>query len=195
MRKIVLLSFLTLDGVVQAPGGREEDVSGGFKHGGWVTPFFDESLGQEMEKQMAGPFDLLLGHKTYDIFASYWPYHLDEWPGLVNAMKYVVSRHPVKGRWDGTSGVTGGVPAQIRALKALDGPVIQVHGSGEMAQTLFEHGLVDELWLKFFPITLGQGKRLFGPGTRPANFRLTSSSVTPGGVLLARYEKTNEVQP
>ncbi len=194
MRKIIVVMFVTLDGVVQAPGGPEEDTEGGFKHGGWVSPYFDEQLGTVMHEQMTVPFDLLLGRKTYEIFASYWPSHESEWPGINSVTKYVVSHSLRDPKWDKTVFIKDNVMEEIRRLKQQNGPDLQVYGSSNLLQTLLRHDLVDQLWLKIFPITLGQGKRLFGEGTIPAAFRLTHTMATPGGVIVANYERAGEVK-
>lgn len=196
MRKIVVLTFLSLDGVMQAPGGPEEDPSGGFKYGGWTVPYFDDDAGKVMGEQMSGTFDLLLGSKTYDIFASYWPHQKDNPISTIfgKATKYVVSDGPLTIDWENTELVDGDVVSKLKALKTGDGPMLQVHGSGDMIQTLLKNDLVDELWLKIFPITLGSGKRLFGDGTIPAAFKLTSSTVTPSGVIVASYQRAGDVK-
>jgi dihydrofolate reductase len=191
MRKIILLSFITLDGVMQAPGGPQEDTSGDFAYGGWVTPYFDEEAGELMDKQMQ-PADLLLGRKTYDIFAAYWPQRADQWQGINDVTKYVVSTTLDQSDWQNTVFLND-VDA-IKKLKASEGGDIQVHGSGVLAQTLLEHDLVDELWLKTFPITLGQGKKLFADGTIAAAFALTSSAVTSQGVIFANYKRAGTVK-
>lgn len=191
MRKIIVLSFITLDGVMQAPGGPEEDVSGGFKYGGWTVPYFDETAGEIMAGQMK-PTDLLLGRKTFDIFASYWPQHADDWPGINDVTKYVVSTNPTESEWS-NSVFLGGVE-DIEKLKNSDGPDLQVHGSGQLIQTLLQHDLVDELWLKIFPLTLGQGKKLFAEGAIPAAFELIDSKVTPTGVIFANYKRAGQVK-
>jgi dihydrofolate reductase len=196
MRKIIVLSFITLDGVMQAPGGPEEDTSSGFKYGGWTAPYFndaDEAASEMMAKQMKSA-DLLLGRKTYDIFAGYWPEHADMWPDINDVTKYVVSDSPVELAWQNSELITGDVVARIRELKAGEGSDLQVHGSGVLAQTLFENDLVDELWLKTFPITLGTGKRLFADGTIAAAFTLTDSLVTPNGVIFANYKRAGDVK-
>ena len=160
MRKLIVLSFISLDGVMQAPGGPEEDTSGGFKFGGWSVPYFDDYLGQQMAEQMGHPFDLLLGRRTYDIFASYWPQVADETGrGINEATKYVVSHRRVDTDWKKTVLIDGDAVARIENLKAEEGPELQVHGSGNLIQTLLKHDLVDELWLKTFPLVLGAGKR------------------------------------
>lgn len=194
MRKIIVLTFITIDGVMQAPGGPEEDTSGGFKHGGWAVPYFDDFLGKVMGEQMSRPFDLLLGRKTFEIFASYWPHHEDEEPGINKATKYVASNTLTRHEWNKSVFLKGDVVEEIKKLKAQDGPELQVHGSGNFIQTLLKHDLIDELWLKIFPITLGPGKRLFAAGTIPSSFTLSDSKVSPGGVIIASYQRAGEVQ-
>ncbi len=190
MRKIIVLSFITLDGVMQAPGGPEEDISGGFSYGGWVAPYFDEAAGRVMEKQMK-PADLLLGRKTYEIFAGYWPEHAAEWPGINDVTKYVMSGTLKKTDWENSVIINSLV--DIQKLRNSEGTDIQVHGSGELIQLLLKHDLVDELWLKIFPLTLGKGKKLFGNGTVPAAFALTENLVTPKGVIIANYIRAGQV--
>jgi len=191
MRKIIVLSFITLDGVMQAPGGPEEDTSGGFKYGGWVTPYFDEASGKIMEKQLK-PSDYLLGRKTFEIFASYWPEHNDFWPGINDGTKYVLSNTMKKSNWKNSVFLTS--VDDIKKIKESEGADLQVHGSGELIQTLLKHDLVDELWLKIFPITLNKGKRLFGNGTIPAAFTLTDNTVTPSGIIIANFKRAGEVK-
>jgi dihydrofolate reductase len=191
MRKIIVLSFITLDGVMQAPGGPEEDTSGGFKFGGWVTPYFDEASGKVMEKQLK-PADYLLGRKTFEIFASYWPEHVDYWPGINDGTKYVLSRTMKKSDWKNSVFLKS--VDDIKEIKKSEGADLQVHGSSKLIQTLLKHDLVDELWLKIFPITLGTGKSLFGEGTIPAAFTLTESTVTPSGVIIANYKRAGKVK-
>jgi dihydrofolate reductase len=193
MRNIVVLSFITLDGVMQAPGGPEEDPSGSFQYGGWTVPYFDEALGTVMAEQMTGPFALLLGRKTFEIFASYWPQHADGWPGINEATKYVVSNTLREDEWSNSVFINGNAVEEIKKLKAQDGPPLQVHGSGNLIQTLLKYDLVDELWLKTFPITLGEGKRLFEDGTSPAAFRL-EETTTSSGVIVANYKRDGEVK-
>ncbi len=193
MRKIIVLSFITLDGVMQAPGGPQEDTSGGFKYGGWTVPYFDEFSGALMGEQMKQPFDLLLGRKTYEIFASYWPEHADGWPGVNETTKYVASNTLTNPQWNNSVVLSGDVVVQLKKLKTEDGPDLQVHGSGNFIQTLLKNDLVDELWLKIFPITLGGGKKLFAEGTIPAAFTLTDSKVSPSGVIFANYKRAGEV--
>ncbi|HEV2412227.1 MAG TPA: dihydrofolate reductase family protein [Candidatus Saccharimonadales bacterium] len=198
MRKLVLLTFISLDGVMQAPGGPEEDTSGGFKYGGWTFPYFDEFLGNVMGKQMGMPFDLLLGRKTYDLFASFWPKQDTKTnpaaEPLNKATKYVAANTTIKLGWENSVLLEGDVVAKIRDLKAQDGPILQVHGSSNLIQTLLKNDLVDELWLKIFPVTLGKGKRLFGDGTIPAAFKLSECESSPKGVIVATYERAGEVK-
>jgi dihydrofolate reductase len=195
MRKLVVLTFVSLDGVMQAPGGPDEDVSGGFELGGWTVPFADDVMGETMAKQMGQPFDLLLGRKTFDIFAGYWPQHNNEVGKPINkATKYVVTHGEVDTSWEKTVPVTGDVVGELRKLKEGDGPMLQVYGSSVLIQTLLEHDLVDELWLKTYPVTLGKGKRLWGKGVRPATWKLTESVVTPSGVIVASYARGGEVK-
>lgn len=194
MRKLIVLSFITLDGVMQAPGGPEEDASGGFTYGGWTVPYFDDFSGNVMGEQMEQPFNLLLGRKTFEIFASYWPQHEANWPGINGATKYVVSNTLSKHDWKNSIFIKGDVVEGIKKLKMQDGPDLKVWGSGNLIQTLLKHDLVDELWLKIFPITLGSGKRLFAEGTIPAAFKLTESKVTPSGVVFANYTRAGEVK-
>lgn len=194
MRKIIVTEFVTLDGVVQAPGGPTEDTSGGFKHGGWTVPYFDDFSGNVMGEQMKQPFNLLLGRKTFEIFASYWPQHEDQWHGINDAVKYVVSNTMDKHEWKNSVFIKGDVVEKIKKLKSQDGPDLKVWGSGNLVQTLLNHDLVDELWLKIFPVTLGMGKRLFAEGTIPAAFKLTDSKVSPSGVIIVNYERAGEVK-
>jgi dihydrofolate reductase len=196
MREIIVLSFITLDGVMQAPGGPEEDTSGGFEYGGWVVPYFDDVSGKVMEKQMK-PADLLLGRKTFEIFAGYWPEHENEWPGISNVTKYVMSgtmkkSDPIAIGWKNSVFLNS--LADIEKLKKSKGSDIQVHGSGELIQLLLKNDLVDELWLKIFPVTLGKGKKLFDNGTIPAAFTLIESLVTPTGVIIANYKRAGKVK-
>lgn len=196
MRKIIVQEFITLDGVMQAPGGPEEDTSSGFKYGGWTAPYFSEA-GKEadrfMQKVMESA-DLLLGKKTYEIFAGYWPEHADIWPGINDVTKYVVSDVPMELTWKNSELITGDVVARIREIKAGEGSVLKVIGSGNLAQTLFKEDLVDEMYLMTFPITLGTGKRLFGEGTIPAAFAVTDSLVTSNGIIFANYKRAGEVK-
>ena len=196
MRKLIVLSFITLDNVMQAPGGPEEDPAGGFEHECWVVGYFDDFLLNVMIKQTSKPFDLLLGRKTYEIFAAHWPYvDADQDPfaaKLNNAKKYVASKTLTKLDWNNSELINGDVPEGIKRIKEQDGPEIQVHGSSNLVQTLLKHDLVDELWLKIFPVTLGTGKRLFAEGTIPAGFKLLESGISPSGVIIASYERSGE---
>lgn len=197
MRKIVVLSFISLDGVMQAPGGPEEDTSSDFKYGGWTVPYSDDTSGQLMSEQMSMPFDLLLGRKTYDIFASYWPKQDPTGPvakPFNEATKYVVSNSSPELSWEKSVLIDGDIVTKLKEMKQQDGPMLQVHGSGKMIQTLLENDLVDELWLKIFPVTLGPGKKLFAEGTMPAGFGLTESHITPSGVIFANYKKAGDVK-
>lgn len=190
MRKIIVSEFITLDGVMQGPGGPEEDTSGGFRYGGWTAPYFDEAAGKIMEKQMV-PADYLLGRKTYEIFASYWPEHGESWPGIIQGTKYVLSKTLKKSGWKNSVFLES--LADIQKLKNSEGSDIQVWGSGKLVQLLLKNDLVDEFWLKIHPVTLGEGERLFDSGAIPAAFTLTESSVTPTGVIIVNYQRAGEV--
>lgn len=198
MRKLIVLSFITLDGVMQAPGGPEEDPTGGFQYGGWVFPYFDDFLGMVMDKQMNKAFDLLLGRRTYEIFAAHWPYvNTDGDPvaaGINKAKKYVASRTLTRLDWSNSELIKGDAAEEVKKLKEQEGPEIQVHGSAGLIQTLLKHDLVDELWLKIFPVTLGRGKRLFAEGTIPVGFKLLESEISPNGVIVANYARAGEVR-
>ncbi len=195
MRKIVVLTFVTLDGVMQAPGGPEEDPSEDFEFGGWQAPYTggdDDTI----TKLMSVPFDLLLGRKTYDIFAGYWPKR-NAGPVATpfnKAMKYVVSDNDVKLTWKESTQIDGDVVGKLKALKKEDGPVLHVWGSSVLIQTLLKNDLVDELWLMTYPITLGKGKRLFRDGTIPAAFELVEGKILPNGVVVANYKRAGDVQ-
>lgn len=189
MRKIKVLTFLSMDGVLQGPGGPDEDASGNFKYCGWTVPYFDGFLGEIMSEQMKQPFNLLLGRTTYDIFAAHWPHHAEEWPGINESTKYVVSKQDLDLSWENSVQLKGDFVTEIERLKSEDGPDLYVYGSGQLAQALFQHDLIDELWLKIFPITLGTGKRLFDEGTLPARYELKESSVSPKGVIVANYKR------
>jgi len=190
MRKIIVLSMISLDGVMQAPGGPQEDTSGGFKYGGWTASYGDEVFGKAIQEELE-PADYLLGRKTFEIFASYWPQHADFWPGINEGAKYVLSQTMERSDWKNTiflKSVDG-----IKKLKNLEGADIQVWGSSKLIQLLLKHDLVDELRLKVYPVTLGEGKRLFEGGAIPAAFTLTESQVTTKGVILANYKRAGEV--
>jgi dihydrofolate reductase len=195
MRKIVVFTMLSLDGVMQAPGGPEEDTSGGFQYGGWTVPYSDESFGKVIGEELSVPFDLLLGRKTYEIFAGYWPKHTGSIAGPFNtAKKYVVSGKGVDLTWKESILIHDDVVSRIKALKEEDGPMFQVHGSSVLIQTLLRNDLVDELRLRIFPVTLGSGKRLFAEGTIPAAFELMDSEALPSGVILANYKRFGDLK-
>src|SRR6516165_804450 len=197
MRQINVLTFVSMDGVMQGPGGPEEDTSGGFSHGGWSVGYFDDAVGQEMGKEMGRPFDLLLGRRTYDIFASHWPRVTEPGAdmGINKARKYVATNRPLSTSWEGTAvRLDGDVADAVRKLKAGSGPELQVHGSGTLIQTLLGADLVDELWLKIFPVTIGSGRRLFAEGTRYAGFALVETSASPSGVIVAKYRRAGDVK-
>lgn len=194
MRKIIVLSFISLDGVMQAPGGPDEDKSSGFKYGGWTASYGDEVFGKVMKKQME-PADLLLGRKTFEIFAGYWPEHADYWPRINEVTKYVVSRTMKKSdpiEWKNS--VLLKSVADIKKLKNSKGSDIKVWGSGELVQTLLKNDLVDVLCLKIYPVTLGKGKKLFAGGTIPAAFTLTGSIATPSGIIIANFKRAGKVK-
>lgn len=195
MRRLIISTFLTLDGVMQAPGGPGEDDSGGFRFGGWSVNHWDEMMGEVMDRYLGVPFDLLLGRKTYDIFAAYWPDAPEEAGSkpLNDATKYVASRGRPALDWERSVLLEGDVAAAVARLKEEDGPELQVHGSGDLAQTLIRHGLVDEYRLWFFPLVLGSGKRLFADGTIPSVLRLEDSAVSSTGVVMSTYVAGGEV--
>ncbi len=193
MRKIIVLNRITLDGVLQAPSG-PEDTSNNFTYGGWTVPYSDDFLGKIFREQMSKPFDLLLGRKTFEIFASYWPHHEDRWPGVNEATKYVASHTLTMHEWRNSVFLKGDVPGAIKKLKQQGGPDLKVYGSGNLIQTLLQHDLIDEFWLKIYPITLGKGKRLFAEGTIPAAFTLLESKTSPGGVIAATFKRAGEVK-
>jgi len=196
MRKIIVQEFITLDGVMQVPGGPEEDPSSDFKYGGWTAPYFaeaDEAAGDFMAKWMKST-DILIGRKTFDIFAAYWPEHADMWPGIQDVTKYVMSTTLAENKTDWKNVVFMNSVDDLKKLKDSEGTDIKVHGSGNLAQTLFKHDLVDECCLMTFPITLGTGKRLFSEGTIPAAFTLTGSLITPNGVIFANYKRAGAVK-
>jgi dihydrofolate reductase len=195
MRKLIVSTFLTLDGVLQAPGGPEEDDSGGFQQGGWSANYWDDQMGEVMGQAMSRPFDLLLGRKTYDIFAAYWPTAPEDAGGkpLNDATKYVASRSHPKLDWSTSVLIEGDAAEGIAALKKEDGPELQVHGSGNLIQTLLRHNLVDEYRLWVFPLVIGSGKRLFADGTVPAGLRLIDHKVSSTGVTIGTYEPAGEI--
>jgi dihydrofolate reductase len=194
MRRIIIQEFITLDGVMQAPGGPDEDTTSGFNYGGWTAPYFndaDQEAGALMQKWMQ-PADLLLGRKTYEIFAAYWPEHADMWPGIMDVTKYCVSTTLDKSDWQKSEFLK--TVEDIKKTKDSDGGDINVIGSGNLVQTLLKHDLVDEMRLMMFPITLGTGKRLFDDGAMPVAFELTESLVSSNGVFFASYKRAGEVK-
>jgi dihydrofolate reductase len=191
MRKITVLSFITLDGVMQAPGGPEEDSSGGFKYGGWTAPYSDEVSGKFMQKQME-PADLLLGRKTFEIFAGFWPEHASQWPGVNEVTKYVLSNTMDKTDWQNSEFLTS--LEDIEKLKGSAGADLKVWGSSGLVQLLLKHDLVDELWLNIHPVLLGKGKKLFDSDAVPAAFTLADSVITPSGVIMANYKRAGDVE-
>jgi dihydrofolate reductase len=195
MRKLIVSTFLTLDGVMQAPGGPGEDASGGFEQGGWSVTFWDEMMGEVMGAAMSVPFDLVLGRRTYDIFAAHWPNAGDE-PGadlLNGAVKHVASRTRPDLEWSNSVLIEGDAAEGVAALKQADGPELQVHGSSDLIQTLVRHGLVDEYRLWVFPVVVGAGKRLFGEGTVPAALKLVDSTISSTGVVIGTYVPAGEL--
>jgi dihydrofolate reductase len=195
MRKLLINTFLTLDGVMQAPGGPEEDPTGGFTHGGWSVNYWDDLMGQVMDDATSKSFDLLLGRKTYEIFAAHWPYATDPMADKLNsARKYVASTTLDTVEWQNSTLIVGDVASEVARLKEQTGPEIQVYGSSELIQTLREHDLVDEYRLWIFPVVLGSGKRLFADGAVPAGLKLVDSKTSTSGVLIATYERAGEVQ-
>lgn len=191
MRKITVMSFLTMDGVMQAPGGPDEDKTSGFKYGGWQAPYFDETSAKNMEKLMK-PVDILLGRKTFDIFESYWPKHADAWPGINDVTKYCVSKTKKTSDWQNSVFLKS--VEDVKKLKKSKGSDIKIWGSSKLIQSLLKNDLVDEMWLITHPLTLGTGKKLFEEGTIPAAFKLIESSVTPKGVIFAHYKRAGKVK-
>ncbi len=191
MRKIIVISMITLDGVMQAPGGSKEDESEGFIFGGWTAPYENDASGEIWQEQMKAA-DLLLGRKTYEIWANYWPEHASNWPGINEVTKYVLSNTIEKSDWKNTVFLKS--LADIKKLKNGSGSDIKVWGSSKLIQLLLKHDLVDEFWLNIYPLTLGTGKKLFDDGPIPAAFTLTESTVTPSGVIMANYKRAGEVK-
>ncbi|HEY1615209.1 MAG TPA: dihydrofolate reductase family protein [Rhizomicrobium sp.] len=198
MRKILVATFTSLDGVMQAPGGPQEDPAGGFKFGGWTAPYFDEALGASMGEIFGRPFDLLLGRKTYEIFAAHWPYVTDPndpIAGLFNQVtKFVASRSRPTLRWKNSQLLGEDTVASLTNLKSENGPDLLVQGSSELLQTLWENSLVDEFSVLTFPVVLGSGKRLFGSGTMPVGLKLVKSRAYPTGVIVANYRPDGAVK-
>jgi dihydrofolate reductase len=191
MRKIIVLSMLTLDGVMQAPGGTKEDTSGGFKYGGWTAPYGDRVFSKAVQKELKQNADYLLGRKTFEIWESYWPKHSDFWPGINKGMKYVFSNTRKKSDWNNSEFIRN--VAGIKKIKSSGRSNIQVWGSSKLIQLLLKNDLVDELRLKIYPLTLGKGKKLFNDGAIPAAFTLVESRVTPSGIILANYKRAGKV--
>jgi dihydrofolate reductase len=195
MRKLIVNTFLTLDGVMQAPGGPEEDTSGGFEHGGWSFGYWDQAMGEAMGEFMGKPFDLVLGRKTYEIFAAHWPRSQEDGAAELNgATKHVASTTSTQLDWQNSYLIEGDVVAGVRALKEQDGPELQVHGSATLLQTLIGSGLVDEFRVWIFPVVLGAGKRLFGDGTVPAGLELVEAQASSSGVIMTTYRTGAEIK-
>ncbi len=193
MRSVIVLEHVSIDGVIQSPGGANEDTSGDFAYGGWIAPYSDESLGTLLRRQMNLPFDLLLGRKTFEIWEPYWPRHADEWPGVNTATKYIASNTRTSSEWQPSVFLNGDTVEKVAELKQQPGPDLHVWGSGNLIQTLTKHDLVDAFWLMIYPVTLGSGKRLFADGTIPAAFKVTESKVTSNGVIVVNYERAGAI--
>jgi dihydrofolate reductase len=195
MRKLIVQTFVTLDGVMQAPGGPEEDDSGGFAQGGWSVNYWDEQMGQVMDEATSTPFAMVLGRKTYDIMAAHWPHAPEETGAKTfnDATKYVASRSHPRLEWSNSVLIEGDAAEGLAALKQEDGPELQVHGSGNLIQTLLRHNLVDEFRLWVFPLVIGSGKRLFAEGTIPSGLKLVDSKVSTTGVVMGTYESAGEI--
>jgi dihydrofolate reductase len=195
MRKLIVSTFLTLDGIMQAPGGPEEDDSGGFEHGGWSVNYWDDLMGEVMTEAFNFPFDLLLGRRTYEIFSAYWPDAPEEAGAkpLNDATKYVASRSRPELTWSPSVLLEGDAAEGVAALKQEEGPELQVHGSGDLIQTLMRHRLVDEYRLWAFPLVIGSGKRLFSHGTIPAGLKLVDTKISTTGVVIGTYEPAGEI--
>ena len=193
MRRVIVLEHISLDGVIQAPGGPEEDTSGGFAYGGWIAPYSDAILGTVLRRQMNLSFDLLLGRKTFGIWAPYWPQHADAWPGVNAATKYVASNTMTSHEWQPSVFLSGDIAGEVANITQQLGPDLHVWGSGNLIQTLIKHDLIDAFWLMIYPITLGVGKRLFADGTIPMALKVTDSQVTPNGVIVVNYERAGAI--
>lgn len=194
MRKIIVLEHISMDGVIQAPGGPQEDPSNGFAYGGWISAYSDKNIGEALRKQMNSQFDLLLGRKTFDIWEPFWPQHADAWQNVMTATKYVASNTRSTSDWNPTVFLSGDIAAKVKEIKQGQGPDIHVWGSGNLLQTLIKHDLVDTFWLMIYPVTLGSGKKLFADGTIPAAFKVTESIVGSSGVIVVNYERAGEVR-
>jgi dihydrofolate reductase len=193
MRKIIVLEHISIDGVIQAPGGPDEDTSDGFAYGGWAGSYADEIGGTALRKQMNLPFDLLLGRKTFDIWEPYWPKHADAWPGVNAATKYVASNTMTSSEWQPSVFLKGDIAEKVAKIKQEQGPDLHIWGSGNLLQTLIKRDLVDVFWLMIYPVTLGAGKRLFADGTIPAAFKVTETIVTSTGVIFVTYERAGAI--
>jgi dihydrofolate reductase len=195
MRKIIVLEHISLDGVIQAPGGPDEDTCDGFAYGGWAGPYHDqdEAIETALNKMLNMPLDLLLGRKTFDIWAAFWPQHGDIWPGVNTATKYVASNTKTSSDWQPSVFLNGDIAEKVAKIKQQEGPDLHVWGSGDLLQTLIKHDLVDVFWLMIYPITLGAGKRLFADGTIPAAFKVTESIVGSNGVIVVNYERAGAI--
>lgn len=189
MRKLTVLEHISLDGVIQAPSGTDEDRSGGFAYGGWASSYSDPILDALVKRQLDLPVDLLLGRKTFEMWSLYWPQHGDIWPRINQATKYVASRTMTSHTWQTSVFLNGDVAEEVAEIKQQQGPDLHVWGSSNLLQTLLKHDLVDEFWLMIFPVTVGSGKRLFGEGTIPAAFKVTEGQVTPSGVIVMTYAR------
>ncbi len=193
MRKIIVLEHISMDGVIQAPGGPDEDPSGGFAYGGWIASYSDEIFGTLLRSQISLPFDLLLGRTTFEIWEPYWPLHADAWPGASTATKYVASNTRTSSKWQPSVFLNGDIAEKVAKIKQQPGPDLNVWGSGNLIQTLMKHDLVDSFWLMIYPVTLGNGKRLFAGGAIPAAFKVTESTVTSKGVIVVNYERAGAI--
>jgi dihydrofolate reductase len=193
MRKLIVLEHISIDGVIQAPGGPQEDPSNGFTYGGWAGNYDDDIIGTALRKKMNLPFDLLLGRKTFENWASHWPQHGNAWPGVNPATKYVASNTLTSHEWKPSVFLNGDIAEKVAKLKQGPGPDLNVWGSGNLLQTLIKHDLVDAFWLMIYPITLGTGKSLFAEGTIPAAFKVTESIVGSSGIIVVNYERAGAI--
>ena len=195
MRQLIVQTFLTLDGVMQAPGGPGEDDDGGFAYGGWSVNYWDDQMGQVMGEATSRPFAMVLGRRTYDIMAAYWPTAPEETGAKVfnDATKYVATHRPLTPEWSNSVQIEGDAADGLAALKAEDGPELQVHGSANLIQTLLAHNLVDQFRLWVFPVVIGSGKRLFADGTMPSGLRLVDHKVSTTGVVMGTWEPAGEI--
>ncbi|MBL8089660.1 MAG: dihydrofolate reductase family protein [Anaerolineales bacterium] len=194
MRKIIVLEHISMDGVIQAPGGPQEDPSNGFAYGGWISAYSDKNIGEALRKQMNSQFDLLLGRKTFDIWEPFWPQHADAWQNVMTATKYVASNTRTTSDWTPSVFLSGDIAQKVSELKKGNGPDLHVWGSGNLLQTLIKHDLVDTFWLMIYPVTLGSGKKLFADGTIPAAFKVTESIVGSSGVIVVNYERAGGIK-